>query len=459
MPSSKLRTDALDIWQAGVEAVKPARLIADKVRLAGTTVTLGDIELDLSQTRRLVIVGAGKASSGLAIEFERQICRPLLQLRPDLEVRGWINCPEGSFDSKDPPRHIRLFSARPAGMNEPTERAVEGTSRILEMVGDCQPQDVVVCLLSGGGSALLTAPAKGLGLEDKQNVARLLSGAGANIEQLNCVRRALSRVKGGGLARACTAGHLVTLAISDVLGDSLQTIASGPTCIDAGVSPADALDVISDLGLTNESRLARVVAWLGQSQLSQHAPPQCEVQHSILGNNADAVDAAGVRAVELGYRYAMECARQSEPDVLQVADRAVAASLQLMGQPEINCWISGGEPTVMLPTSQPAGKGGRNQQLALAVLKGLKERGWPSAPSAEFVFISGGTDGEDGPTDAAGALIDKSVLNRATQEQLDLSQFLAAANAYPFFERTGGLVQTGGTGTNVCDLRVALVGR
>ncbi len=465
MPKSQLALspvarDAQAIWMAGVEAVQPSRLLRDKLRIDGTSLWLEDRVVDLDKTRRLVVVGAGKAAGTLAVEFERQICVPLKHARPDLDIRGWVNCPQGSFDPSHLPQHIHVHAARPAGINEPTPEAVVGTTRILELVSQCNQQDVVICLLSGGGSALLTLPVPGITLLDKQQVARSLSAAGANIEQLNCVRRALSQVKGGGLARACRAGRLETLIISDVLGDHLPTIASGPTDIDATADPAAALTILRQLDVMDAPELAAVVTYLQNARRPSATSSSCDIQHLILGNNADAVDAAGVKAVELGYRYVMECATGPEPDVSQVAEGAVQASLQLLRQRDVDCWISGGEPTVSLPSAAQAGRGGRNQHLALAVLHGLVQAGWPDAsPSLarrQLAFLSGGTDGEDGPTTAAGAWFDAAIWQRAQALGLDCQTFLDRADSFHFFQSLHSLLTTGPTGTNVCDLRVAV---
>ncbi len=462
-----LRDDALEIWQAGVAAVTPAHLFRDKVRLHGNRLSCEDLEVDLSRAGKLVIVGAGKASAAMAVALHRSILSRLSAELPELKVSGWINAPAGTFSDSDVAevKPIHLYAARPPGANIPTQQAVEGTRRILGMVGDCNQSDVVICLLSGGGSAVLVAPRAGIALADKQAVAQEIAAAGGNIEQLNAVRRALSDIKGGGLARACRAGRLITLIVSDVLGDPLETIASGPTVLNASVAAGVALNVLEQLGLAHSARLANVIRCLEQTRASttEQRPKaekrnDCRVDHLILGNNADAIDAAGVKAVELGYRYVMQGARAVESDVLTVAKSAADAVEQLIGQNQIDCWISGGEPTVTLPPTG-SGRGGRNQQLALAVLRELQQRGWPNRNSfkaRELVFLSGGTDGEDGPTDAAGAVVDADIATASSSLNLNVSDYLQRADAYSFFEKVGGLIVTGPTGTNVCDLRVAL---
>lgn len=456
-----------------MEAVTPARLFRDKVHLEGTCLVVEQVEVELANVRRLVIVGAGKAAAAMAVALQQVLLCHLPSRLPKLEVRGWINAPEGAFSAADVStlKPIHLHTARPAGINQPTAAGLLGTQHILDLVGVCDQRDCVICLLSGGGSALLVAPAAGVTLADKQAVAQQIAAAGGNIEQLNAVRRPLSQVKGGGLARACGAGRLLTLILSDVLGDALETIASGPTVLTTSAenlpaSAARALEVLDELGLSQRGSLSGVVQVL-QQQLQaagQSSAPRinssCLIEHVILGNNADAVDAAGVKAVELGYRYVMQCAQRVEGDVHQLARSAAAAIEQLASQDQIDCWISGGEPTVTLP-AQGAGRGGRNQQLALAVMQEMllsQSALSPNRaiPAREVVFLSGGTDGEDGPTDAAGAIVDRSVIARAADLQLDASDYLARADAYSFFAQVGGLIRTGATGTNVCDIRIAL---
>ncbi len=342
--TEQLRKDAFQIWREGVEAVTPARLFRDKVRLDGSRLiveggTLEPVELELADVRRLVIVGAGKAAAAMAIAFQQAVLNTLATTLPDLEIEGWINAPADTFSPAEAQslRPVQLYAARPAGINAPTEAAILGTQRILELVGNCDERDCVICLLSGGGSALLVAPAPGVTLADKQAVARQVAAAGGNIEQLNAVRRPLSQVKGGGLASACRGGRLLTLILSDVLGDALDTIASGPTVwpqdvgnLQAGAqhNASRALHVLDELGLSGSPSLAGAKFALQQqvrvplpSTRRKHDRPM-HVDHVILGNNADAVDAAGVKAVELGYRYVMQSAQRVEGDVLQVARSA-----------------------------------------------------------------------------------------------------------------------------------------
>jgi hydroxypyruvate reductase len=308
---------------------------------------------------------------------------------------------------------------------------------------------------------------QGVTLADKVQLTRELSASGANIEELNAVRRCLSVVKGGGLARMCNARHMITCVLSDVLGDPPEFIASGPTVLEPKPDAAQAIAIL-DRYLPNQH--ANIVSLLNKkrSQDAIRANPSSRQNrsiddrfcHLILANNATAVDAAGQKAVELGYRYWMHSQRSSEGDVSAFAKtfaRQIQATRESSG---IDCLISGGEPTVRLPHEHTRGIGGRNQQLALEILRqfiALDNR-WPSGPDCELAFVSGGTDGEDGPTDAAGAFVDSQVYRRMCDIGLDPDVFARRCDAYSFFKQCEGLLITGPTHTNVCDLRIVLVG-
>jgi len=316
---------------------------------------------------------------------------------------------------------------------------VAGAEKILETVDSLGPRDLCICLISGGGSALLPAPAIGVSLSDKQAPTRHLSAAGANIEQLNTVRKQLSRIKGGGLARACRAGKLISLVISDVLGDPLEIIASGPTVIDRS-TPVDALQVLERFGALSVAPNA--VQYLRLRNASKSDETSFEkVTNLIIGNSAVAVDAAGIEA---------ELEGAAEDVGVHLAE--MARQMRSQGGPD--CLITGGEPTVQWVAADVRGKGGRNQQLALAALCSFVDGGLTGV-----AILSGGTDGEDGPTDAAGAFIIADTLDHARKPGLDPRDFLRHNDVYTFFQQVGGLIQTGPTHTNVCDVRVVVVDR
>ena len=253
--------DALRIWRAGLEAVRSERLIREHVRVAGHWLIVGEEQpIDLQRIGRIAVVGAGKAGAGMAAGLEEALGPEIAESK---QLVGWVNVPADCVppgEDGGPPRtarRIHLHAARPAGRNEPTAEGVAGTEEILKIVSLLRPDDLCLCLISGGGSALLPAPAEGISLADKLAVTQHLSAAGADI-RLNTVRKQLSRIKGGGLARACRAGRLVSLIISDVLGDPLDLIASGPTVPDHS-TPADALTVLERVRSRRHSNSASSV--------------------------------------------------------------------------------------------------------------------------------------------------------------------------------------------------------
>lgn len=457
--AAQLLEDALAIWRAGVAAVDSARLVAEHVVREGNDLLIGEDRISLAQCRRIVVVGAGKAGAGMAEGLERALGPELLAAK---QVTGWLNVPE---DCVRPLQRIHLHGARPAGVNEPTAAGVHGAEQILRLVESASPEDLCICLLSGGGSALLPAPLPGISLADKQAVTRHLSAAGANIRELNTVRKQLSRIKGGGLARACRARRLWTLIISDVLGDPLDIIASGPTVPDPA-TPQDALHVLEQFGgrgTTVPETVFQVLKNAGR-QPSLPVGGACEVTNLVIGNNATAVDAAGIEAERRGYSHAMLAARTLEGPAEGIGEHLADLAWRMHREPGPDCLITGGEPTVQLAPAAIRGKGGRNQQLVLAALQRLRGLAAESsvAPGAVdrplhgIVLLSGGTDGEDGPTDAAGAWISEAVDSAARERGSEVADFLRRNDAYSFFAPLGGLLKTGPTHTNVCDLRVVV---
>lgn len=447
--ADQLRADALGIWQAGVDAVRSDRLVEEQVRVAEGQLWVGEECLQLSEIRRIVVVGAGKAGAGMALGLEAALGPRVLA---EKQVTGWVNVPA---DCVRPLRCIHLHAARPPGMNEPTPEALAGTEQMLALVSRLHERDLCLVLLSGGGSALLPAPPPEVPLEEKIALTRRLSAAGANIQELNTVRKQLSRVKGGGLARACRAGQLVTLVISDVLGDPLDVIASGPTVEDRS-TPQQALAILQRLVPDHATVAPKATRYLqGRAQAGfQPAPPTCQVRHVILANNATAVEAAGREALRRGYVHAMHAATTLEGPAEAVGQHLAQMARHMRTHAPPECLITGGEPTVQLVPPPLRGKGGRNQQLVLAALIELGLDGCRG-----IALLSGGTDGEDGPTDAAGAIIDEALALRCQALRLDPAEYLRRNDAYPFFERLGGLIKTGPTHTNVCDLRVVVVQR
>jgi hydroxypyruvate reductase len=346
-------------------------------------------------------------------------------------------------------------------VNEPTAEGVAGSRKILEIVSNLTADDLCLVVISGGGSALLPAPAAGLRLDDKQAVTRFLMQSGATIGELNTVRKHLSQIKGGKLAEACRAGHVFTLIISDVVGDPLDVIASGPTVADRSTASM-ALEVLRrfdarppDVPQAVFDVLERAAEAIGDSHCVPPIVDNQVIENHVIGNNSVALAAAAARADELGFCVqSLGSANQGEASSVgrDLAEQCLLLRYERPAGSRPICRLSGGEPVVHLTKTDLPRKGGRNQQLVLAAL----DRLWDTGLSGTAV-LSGGTDGEDGPTDAAGACIDEHVLAKARELRLDPKTFLAINDAYHFFERAGGLIKTGPTHTNVMDLRVALI--
>lgn len=362
-------------------------------------------------------------------------------------VTGVVNVPD---DLVRPTKAVRLQAARPRGVNEPTPAAAQGVDRMLELIAVARANDLIITLISGGGSALLPAPVSGVSLADKIAVTRLMSERGASIADLNCVRKHLSLVKGGGLARLAPC-PLTSLIISDVVGDPLDVIASGPTAPDS-TTFADALAVLARFdppALIPPSvahHLARGAA--GDAPETLKKLPQ-HVSNHVIGNNARALAAAVGESRRLG--YTVTSLGDSVTGELSAVARTFAERIRSLGAGK-HCILAGGETTVSLPPAH--GLGGRNQEFVLALLSELGSGEMPG-----ITILSAGTDGEDGPTDAAGAIADTNTLVRAAVAQVSPAEFLERHDSYRFFTATGDLLITGLTGTNVMDIQCVLIDR
>jgi hydroxypyruvate reductase/glycerate 2-kinase len=431
-----LRDHARRIWHAAVDAVRPEPLMRH---------ALADLTGVLRSASRILVLGAGKAGAAMAEAVETALADQLDR------VEGIVNVPA---DAVKPLKRIRLHAARPAATNFPTAEGALGAEEMLRHARAAGPNDVALCLLSGGGSALLPAPADGVTLADKLAITKLLHQCGATINELNAVRKHLSAIKGGRLAQAFTGTAMYSLIISDVIGDPLDVIASGPTSPDSSTFAA-ALAVLDRHGLRDRAPPA-VLMHLQKGAAGRIAEtPKTlpgNVHNVIVGSNAEALGSAELCAEQLGYRV-LNLGSFIDGQTRDIAfmHAGIARSIKEQSVPFAPpvCILSGGETTVTL--SANPGKGGRNQEFVLAALLKLG-----SPPGV--VVLSGGTDGEDGPTDAAGAVADASTLKRAAELGLDGSRFLERNDSYHFFHATGDLFITGLTQTNVMDVRVLLIG-
>jgi len=443
MSDSKLRDDALAVFQAGVQAANPVEAVEQYVTREGGTLFVDGRRYPLADIDAIYVVGMGKASAVMA--------KPLTSILGDRISGGVINVKHGH---RFPLAGIRVIEA---GHPLPDEGGLRGTKEILRLVAGSGPRDLVFCLISGGGSALSPAPAEGLSLGDKQSVTRRLLECGATIHEINAIRKHLSRIKGGRLARVAQPSTLVSLILSDVIGDDLDTIASGPTVPDPSTF-YDCLRILSRYNLSDvipqpAQRYLEAGARGEIPDTPKHRDPAfLKTQNVVVGSNRLAVIAAAEKASALGYNP-MVLSSFVDGETREAARIHAAIAKEILATnnpvPPPACVISGGETTV---TIRGSGKGGRNQEFALAAaleIDGLEG----------VLILSGGTDGTDGPTDAAGAVSDHTTVDRARQKGLDAAGFLDNNDAYRFFAALGDLVITGPTHTNVMDMRVILVNR
>ena len=440
-----LRSDAARIWSASIRAVEPEAGIRRFVARRGNSLRVGDHRLDLTRTGKVWILGAGKAAAPMAKALEGILGK---HLAGGLAVTKYGH---------------GLALARTqlleAGHPLPDSNSVAAAARIESLASDqIGPGDLVLGLLSGGGSSLLVAPAEGVTFADKLECTRLLLNAGASIHEMNAVRKHLSRLKGGGLARLLGKTRVITLVLSDVVGDDLDTIASGPLVPDT-TTFGQCLDILERLGIGDAvPAAAKLRLEAGARGEIPETPKPGDPAFSrsrtvIIGNNTLACSAAAREARRLGY-HAMILTSTLAGDTGAAAGfhMSVASEVARHGRPVRRpaCIISGGETTVKV--SGP-GRGGRNQEFTLHCVRPL------ALMPAACLVASVGTDGTDGPTDAAGATADNTTLAGSLKSGAQfLAQCLRDNDSYEFFKRTGGLIITGPTRTNVMDLHIILIG-
>jgi glycerate 2-kinase len=436
MTFATLRTDAEACFAAALAAVEPGMLLARALGRDGDAVVLRAADgAEVGRHRGpVLVVGAGKAVVAMAQTAASVLGASIAD--------GLVIAPQGSVEVTAPPIRVRC-GAHPV----PDAASLAATADLLAVVERASADTLVLVLLSGGGSALLVAPSEGITLDDKQAVTRALLMAGAEIGALNGLRKHCSRVKGGGLARAAAGARgCWTLVLSDVVGDDLATIASGPTVGDL-TTYGDALALLAHLRVTPPAAVADHLRRGAAGAIPETPKPGdplfARVTTRLIGRNADAVVAAADGAARRGYTVAV----WPEPltgDAAQAGQRLAEALLALPGTGPV-ALVAGGETTVR---ALPAGLGGRSQHLAVAAAIGLA--------GAPAVLLAAGTDGVDGPTDAAGGCVDGATARRASAAGVDLHAVLRATDSHRLLARTGDLVMTGPTGTNVADVVVAL---
>jgi hydroxypyruvate reductase len=449
--------DLESIFRAGVKRVSPKELVASGLHLEGERLNIqsesASLLLNLGDFRRIVVLGAGKASAPMAAGLE--------QVLKERISDGVVVVKYGHTEKLE---RIRLIEA---GHPVPDEQGVRGAQAVAELARSADAETLVINLISGGGSAILPAPFQGRGksgefslsLEEKQKTTQVLLACGATIQEFNCIRKHISALKGGRLAALLHPARSVNLILSDVVGDRLDTIASGLTVADE-TTFAQALDILARYGIADQipPRVIELLQRGAAGDLPETPKPGdplfAGVTNFLLGTNYTALSAASDKAGELGYtpvvlssRIVGE-AREAAKFLAAIAmDRRTMDGLAKRPL----CLLCGGETTVTL---RGKGLGGRNQELALAFLQEIAA----ADQSAEGIcFLSAATDGNDGPTDAAGAFASRELVEQARSRGLSIAAYLDNNDSYHFFQGIGGLFKTGPTNTNVCDLQICLI--
>jgi glycerate 2-kinase len=435
------RRDARAIFAAGLAAADPARLIQRCLQVDGQVLRAGERLYDLTKHSDLYIVGAGKATARMALAVEALLGERI--------AGGIIIVKRGH---RIPLRKVEVVEA---GHPIPDQTGVNATESIIRLLRRTQKTDLILCLISGGASALWCSPIEGLSLQDKQQTTQALLECGARIQEVNTIRKHTSGVKGGRLVEIVHPATVLSLILSDVIDDSLDNIGSGPTAPDSSTF-ADCLSIVERYGVGEMIPVA-VRSFLKKGAAGEIVdtpkagdPIFQKVQNLVIGNNQLALVAAKEKAEALGYQT-LVLSSAIEGEARKVAiDHMIMARNVLSGSRPIRppaCIISGGETTV---TIRGDGLGGRNQEFALAAAIEIDGLGG-------VVAFSGGTDGTDGPTDAAGGIVDGTTVQRGRDKGLDARSYLERNDSYPFLRTVGDLLITGPTLTNVMDLRVVLI--
>lgn len=435
-----LKAVSENIFLAGVDSVLPDKMIRSQLHMAGNTLNIKDQEINLSDFENIYVIGAGKASSLMAKGLE--------DVLGDRITGGQVVVKYGHSCN------LRKVETIEAAHPVPDINGIQATKKILNIAGKATEKDLVFCLISGGASALLADCPKGTSLDDLIEVNKLLLKCGADINEMNAVRKHISRVKGGELARMIFPATCISLILSDVIGDSTEVIASGPTSPDSSTF-ADAIKVLEKYRIKDKFPAA-MLDYLekGASGCLDETPkignPLFDnVRNIIIGNNGRALEEAGKKATEMGFQVKI-LTSGLKGNLAEAADFVLKAAIDVSKDINVKkpvCLLAGGEPTVRVTGK---GTGGRNQHFALYCATRLKcEKG--------ITLLCAGTDGTDGPTEFAGAVVDCNTANMAIEKGVDPRSYLDNFDSCNFFGIFGGHVKTGSTMTNVMDLIVVLI--
>jgi len=438
------RRAILTILKAALHSVDPRVAITNHIRRTNNLLHIDEMTFDLDGFKRIYVVGGGKAGGAMAEALE--------EIVGDRLTEGLVNVLRGTKTSLE----TRKILLNEAGHPIPDEEGVEGARRIIQLVDKAREKDLVICLISGGGSALMPLPAAGITLKDKQELTDALLKCGATINEINSVRKHVSELKGGQLAKATYPATLVSLILSDVVGDPLDAIASGPTAPDT-TTFNDAISILKKYDLWKnvvpQTIKKRLEAGL-RGKIPETPKPGDKVfeqtQNVIVGNNRTAALAACQEAKKIGFNpLLLSSMVEGEARHVGTAYAGIMKEILDSNNPvqKPAVVIAGGETTV---TVTGHGKGGRNQELALSASLKIEEL-------KGVAIASIGTDGVDGPTDAAGAIADGQTITRAHDKRLDPKEFLINNDSYHFFSKLSDLIFTGPTGTNVNDLTIMVV--
>jgi glycerate-2-kinase len=441
MTVTQLRQCAREIWEAALDAANPTTCLHNILRVQGDLLTVGKAQVKLAG--RLIVIGAGKAASRMAQVVE--------EILGDRITDGLVVT---KYEHGLPLRRIRQVEA---GHPIPDAAGVGAVRKMRELLEGLDEKDIVICLISGGGSALWPAPAEGITLEQKQEVTAVLLRAGATILELNAVRKHLSAIKGGQLAAWAAPARVFSLIMSDVIGDPLDFIASGPTAPDT-TSFSEALSIVQKYRVGVPASVTERLQAGADGRIPDTPKPGDplfrNVENLIIANNRLLVDAAAAKATALGFgTLILGTEVQGESRDVAGFFAAIAREIDSTGNPVAApaCVLAAGETTV---TVRGKGLGGRNQEMALAWALALGTR--PIRRPCCFASVA--TDGSDGPTEAAGGIVDPSTIQRAVDLGLVPQRYLVDNDSLSFLKATGDLIVTGPTQTNLMDLQILLAG-
>lgn len=440
---SQMRRDAFAIFQAALNAVNPETLVHNAIALNGDNLLVDGSAYSIKEINRIFVLGAGKASVRMAKALE--------SLLGSFITDGAIITKYGYFE---PLKKIEVIEA---GHPLPDEAGLKGSKKIIDLATKAEESDLILFLISGGGSALFIQPCPGISLENKRKLTSLLLSCGATIHEINAIRKHISQIKGGKFARLIYPATAINLILSDVIGDDPSIIASGPMAPDSSTF-AECWSILEKYGITEKipssiiRHLQKGLKGQAKETARQGEASLKKVKIIIIGNNRLAIKEAEKKAESLGYKsIILSSFISGEAREAARFHCAIAKEILSSGNPVAPpaCVISGGEVTVTLRGN---GKGGRSQELALAAA--LEMSNWKN-----IVAFCAGTDGTDGPTEAAGAIADNHSIKNAMEKGLDANEYLANNNSYHFFQQLNDLIITNPTYTNVMDLYLFLIAK